>query len=127
MYICSGIPFSRLYLFIAREKVDGKMQTSHLAVSKQPVNDPNQNLQELYKVASTLDGGANARAGAWLIHVSPTVVKNADWPGLPSSTGDGVLMFGTSLYQASNVYLAWAPIASCQHPAPSLRVEVLQG
>jgi hypothetical protein len=106
----------RLYLFIAREKVDGKMQTSHLAVTKQPSNDPNQNFQDLYKVASTLNGGVNAPAGPWLIHVSPTVVKNANWPGLPSSFGDGLLMFGTSLYQASNVYLAWASITLGQHP-----------
>jgi hypothetical protein len=89
----------RIYLFIAREKVDGVMKTSHLAVSKLPHNDPNQNLQELYKVATCLDDGSNA-----------------DWPGLPQSSGEGLLMFGSKNYMASNVYLAWAPLTPGQHP-----------
>lgn len=106
----------RLYLFIARYKTGGKMHTSHLAVTYAPQNDPGQNFKELYKVASTLDEGTNAPAGAWLVHVSPTVVKNADWPGLPASAGDGLLMFGTSLYQESNVFLAWTPLTPGQEP-----------
>ncbi len=106
----------RQYLFIARDNINGKMQTSYLTVSKEPNNDPNENMLGLYKVASTLDDGANAPAVKWLIHVSPTVVRNVDWPGLPASTGDGLLLFGTSLYQESNVYLAWAPLTPGEPP-----------
>lgn len=104
----------RLYLFVSQER----MQSSYLAVTKQPSNDPNQNLQKLYKVASTLNGGAGTPMGQWLIHVSPTVVKNADWSDLPAVSGEGLLMFGTSHYQASNVYLAWAPLTQGQNPPP---------
>jgi hypothetical protein len=106
----------KLYLFVAREKVNGKMQTSHLAVTKGPAHEPNKNLRELYRVASTLDDGLNAPAGPWLVHVSPTVIRNADWPGLPQASGDGVFLFGTKLYQESNVFLAWAPLPPGEDP-----------
>ena len=59
-----------------------------------------------------------------MVHISATVVDNADWPGLPATTGQGLLMFGSSVYRggplcgpltaeenaSSNVYLAWAPL-----------------
>ncbi len=71
------------------------------------------------------------RAGNWLLHISPTVIHNADWPGVPSTTGDGLLMFGSSSYRGvppiaadeavnGNVYLAWAPIApGVDRPVPT--------
>ncbi|WP_336490911.1 hypothetical protein [Methylobacterium nigriterrae] len=60
-------------------------------------------------------------AGRWMLHISPTVVLNADWPGLPASTGEGLLMFASAGYRGvtdtlpeeqatGNVYLAWAPL-----------------
>jgi hypothetical protein len=45
------------------------------------------------------------------------VIRNADWD-LPTSTADGVLVFGTSLYQESNAYLAWFPIRPGAVPPP---------
>lgn len=107
----------RLYVFVAREKVDGKMHTSHLAVTKQPGNSPNETLDLVYDVASTLPKDPAPPAGSWLVHVSPTVVRCADWPGLPEDTGDGLLMFGTSLYQQSNLFLAFCPL---RYESPSM-------
>jgi hypothetical protein len=101
-----------LYLFIAREKVDGAMRTSHLAGSSGGI--PAQTPQYLYDVSSLVQ--PNFPAGPWLVHVSPTVVRNADWPGLPNASGDGVLVFGTSHYHESDVYLAWFPILSGMPP-----------
>jgi Domain of unknown function (DUF4185) len=100
----------RLYVFVAREKVDGKMRTSHLAVTKQPGNSPNDMLELVYDVASTLTKDPPPHAGRFLVHVSPTVVRCADWPGLPESTGDGLIMCGTSLYYESNIFLAFCPL-----------------
>src|SRR5207253_799963 len=70
--------------------------------------------QLLYDVSSRVH--PDYPAGPWLVHVSPIVVRNADWTGLPSDTGDGVLAFGTSDYHNSDVYLAWLPIAPGQPP-----------
>ncbi|MEZ4768937.1 MAG: DUF4185 domain-containing protein [Caldilineales bacterium] len=100
----------RLYVFVAREKVDERMQTSHLAVTKQPGNNPNETLELVYDVASTLSKNPPPPAGRWLVHASPTVVRCADWPGLPETSGDGVVLFGTSLYHDSNAYLAFFPL-----------------
>jgi hypothetical protein len=104
----------RLYVFVAREKVpddgpDARMHTSHLAITKQP-GDINDNLDLLYNVASTLAKTPPFPAGRWLVHVSPTVVRCADWPGLPATSGDGLLLFGSELYHASNLYLAFCPL-----------------
>jgi hypothetical protein len=102
---------SSLYLFVGRENVplDGAdgMRTSHLAVAEGGI--AGQTPQLLYDMGSTIHPGYPT--GRWLIHVSPTVVRNADWPGLPSDMGDGVLLFGTAQYQKSDMFLAWFPIA----------------
>jgi hypothetical protein len=110
----------RLYVFVGRDTAAPpanemfcpdaryRMHTSQLAVTKHPANDPQQTLEHLYQVAKTK--GPFQGAGRWLVHVSPTVVRNADWPGLPGATGDGLVMFGTGCYQQSNVHLAWAPL-----------------
>jgi hypothetical protein len=68
--------------------------------------------------------------GRWMLHISPTVVQNADWPGLPpSGSTHGLLMFGSSAYRGEaadataaeesfgNVYLAWAPLTPAVVPA----------
>jgi hypothetical protein len=78
-----------LYLFVANEK----MRTSHLARAVGGI--PAQTPQLLYDVSTTVDG-RDAPCGRWFVHVSPTVVRNAEWPGLPTAVGDGVLAFGTS-------------------------------
>ena len=69
-------------------------------------------------------GTAPYPARRWMVHISATVVDNAAWPGLPAAVGQGLLMFGSSVYRgnplcgpltaaenaSSNVYLAWAPL-----------------
>jgi len=122
----------RLYLFIGRTKQDNpsRMTASVLAVR----DDPHWDFRSVRLISSTTGGqilvlepdGTHHPAphpgGRWILHISPTVVRNADWPGLPSTTGDGVLMFGSSAYRGvppdvtasesatGNVYLAWAPL-----------------
>jgi len=94
----------RLYLFVGRDVAtptpgetdfcsDGKyrMQMSQLAVTSPPSEDPRDGFEHLYDVAKVK--GPFQNAGRWLVHVSPTVVRNADWPGLPAATGDGLVMF----------------------------------
>ncbi|MFZ3474945.1 hypothetical protein ACODT3_01280 [Streptomyces sp. 4.24] len=98
----------RLYVFVARNKAGGVMRDSHLAVTKPPNHVPGDGLVKLYDVSSTLAGGWPA--GRWLTHVSPTVVSCAAWPGLPVATGDGLVMFSTSLYHASSVHLAFCTL-----------------
>lgn len=122
----------RLYLFIGKDKVEephSRMTTSVLAVR----DDPHWDFRTVLFISSTTGGQilvlepdgsiepAPYPGRRWMLHISPTVVHNADWPGLPSSTGDGLLMFGSSSYrgdldttptedQLGNVYLAWAPL-----------------
>jgi hypothetical protein len=43
------------------------------------------------------------------INVSLQVVNNRDFPGLPDSEGQGVLVWGSGGYRRSNVYLAYLP------------------
>lgn len=122
-----------LYVFIGKTKIEppSRMTSSHLVVGDNPQND----FISIQPISSTVGGQilvmepdgsfhpAPYPGKRWLLHISPTVVANADWPGLPSSTGDGLLMFGSSAYRGtppgdlipaeqsnSNVYLAWAPL-----------------
>jgi hypothetical protein len=122
-----------LYVFVSTNRQENplRMTASWLAASDDPHND----FVPVRPISSTAGGqilvlekdGSHHPApfpgGRWLLHVSPTVVRNADWPGLPSTAGDGLLMFGSSLYRGvppsdrtavehvqSNVYLAWAPL-----------------
>jgi hypothetical protein len=102
----------RLYVFVGRDRggPHDAMQTSHLGISKEPNNDPaTDTLDHLFMVSSRADQNAPARK--WLIHVSPTVIRNEDWPGLPESSGDGLLLFGSSDYQHSGLYLAWTKLS----------------
>jgi hypothetical protein len=50
------------------------------------------------------------RLGDKLIYLSAVVVNNSDVPGLPSSTGQGLLIFGSGKFRASSPYLAWMPL-----------------
>jgi hypothetical protein len=98
----------RMYVFVGRDRggPHDAMQTSYLGITKEPHNDPSlDTLTELFMVSSRVE--PNAPAKKWLIHVCPTVIRNADWPGLPESAGDGLLLFGGSDYHHSGLYLAW--------------------
>lgn len=44
------------------------------------------------------------------INIAPVPVHNADLPGLPESTGDGLLMFASGSWRHSPLHLAWAPL-----------------
>jgi hypothetical protein len=111
----------KLYLFVARDRDhDGPMISSYLAVGDNPEID----FQLLAPISKTVGvfTAAEFPGGRWMLHICPVVVRNSDWPGLPSATGHGVLLFGSSVYrgyatagvlnaieqQSSNVYLAWA-------------------
>ena len=122
-----------IFIFVGNDRHDGKgpMTASHLAVG----DDPHHDFQLLLDISSTTggqilvlnpDGSVTPGpypARRWMLHISATVVNNADWPGLPSNSGEGLLMFGSSVYRGdpasnlappekvfSNVYLAWAPL-----------------
>jgi hypothetical protein len=54
--------------------------------------------------------------------IAPWVVNNAEWPGLPCETGDGVLLWGQGLEEAGwSVYLAWMALPPDQHSPVSLK------
>jgi hypothetical protein len=53
---------------------------------------------------------SNVHQGGKFINVSPVIVDNATIPGLPDSSGQGLLVFGSGLYRASNPYLAYIPL-----------------
>ena len=54
--------------------------------------------------------------------IAPWVVNNAEWPGLPCETGDGVLLWGQGLNEAGwSVYLAWMALPPGQHSLVSLQ------
>ncbi len=48
------------------------------------------------------------------INVSVNKVNLADWPGFPQAAGDGLVIFGSGSYRASNVRLAFQPAASIE-------------
>ncbi len=48
------------------------------------------------------------------INIVPVIVDNASLPGLPESTGQGLLAFGTGTYRRSNPYLAYVPLDSVE-------------
>jgi hypothetical protein len=56
-----------------------------------------------YTLSVLADGGR-------FINVSPVVVDETQWPGLPSP-GGGVLFFGSADYRTSDLYLAYCPLA----------------
>jgi hypothetical protein len=49
------------------------------------------------------------------INVDPVVVDNATTAGLPESTGQGVILWGTGDYRRSNPYLAYVSLSSLEN------------
>ncbi len=45
----------------------------------------------------------------YFINVSVVPLASAEWAGLPSTNGEGLVMFGSGAYRRSNVYLAFQP------------------
>ena len=56
--------------------------------------------------------------------IAPCVIRNADWPGLPSAQGDGLLLWGQS---GASVYLAWMPLPVQANPKARLRYYAANG
>jgi len=50
------------------------------------------------------------------INVSVSKVNLADWPGFPEAAGEGLVLFGSGSYRASNVRLAFQPAAGIDSP-----------
>jgi hypothetical protein len=48
------------------------------------------------------------------INVSVNKVNVVDWPGFPQTSGDGLVIFGSGSYRASNVRLAFQPAADIE-------------
>jgi hypothetical protein len=61
----------------------------------------------LYTLSTFRDGGK-------FINVSTDIVDNARFPGLPSSTGSGLIVFGSGAYRASDAYLAYMPLSDIE-------------
>jgi DNA invertase Pin-like site-specific DNA recombinase len=57
---------------------------------------------------------SNVRQGGRFINVSPVIVHNSTLPGLPDAAGDGLLVFGSGLYRASNPYLCYLPLSAVE-------------
>ncbi len=54
--------------------------------------------------------------------IAPWVVNNAEWPGLPCETGDGLLLWGQGLNEAGwGVYLGWMALPPGQHSPVNLK------
>jgi len=49
------------------------------------------------------------------INIDPVIVDTAAIPGLPESSGMGVLLWGTGDYRKSNPYLAYVPLSSLEN------------
>lgn len=50
------------------------------------------------------------------VNISPTVIRNRDYPGVPDSSGYGLLMWGSGEYRKIDIFLAWAPLTPEQRP-----------
>lgn len=112
----------KIHLFIALR--DGApMRRSFLASGA----DPHNPLDVLFQVDSDPIGGvddpnATNPNPSRFINISPTVIRNEDWPDLPAQAkpGDGLLLFGSGWYRRSGVFLAWAPLTpGSDLPPPS--------
>ncbi len=92
----------RLYVFVVTG--DDK-PVSSLTSSTDPAND-----FDLHHHISDANGKF------W--QISPWVLDNADWPGLPSDTVDGALLWGQA---GHSVYLAWMELDPDQDPSAALK------
>jgi hypothetical protein len=116
-----GFSFSgRHYLFISRRNPE-PMRRSLLAKS----TDPRNGFDFLYWIDDDPIGVNEGFAGpnpapSEFINISPAVIKNSDWsPSVPSSSGLGLLLFGSGWYRLSGLFLAWAPLTpGSDPPAP---------
>jgi len=50
------------------------------------------------------------------INISPVIVANASLNGLPNSSGQGILFWGSGAYRKSNVFLAYKSLSSIDTP-----------
>ncbi len=87
----------RLYAFVVR---GGDKPYSTLISTA----DPDLDFTAHYDVSS-------AKGKFW--QIAPWVIRNQDWPGVPSSTGDGLLLWGQ---RGTSIYLAWMPLFQGQVP-----------
>lgn len=91
---------NRMYLYHSTDHSDVvTMGRSVLAVS----NDNGLNFQLLYTLSSSN-----------FINVSVNKVNLLDWPGTPVSSGEGIFLFGSGSYRASNVRLAFQPASGIE-------------
>jgi hypothetical protein len=82
--------------------------------------DAHNNFDLAYFVSHRDDNIDTPSTGGKFINVSPFVINNDDWPGLPDTAqrgGQGLLMAGTGAYRRSAPYLAYAPLPVGQPPA----------
>lgn len=90
---------NRMYLYYATDPSNTTMGRSVVAVS----TDNGWNFSLLYTLSRTN-----------LINVSVNKLNLADWPGFPQASGDGLVIFGSGSYRASNVRLAFQPAADIE-------------
>jgi len=75
------------------------------------------NFQYVYDVSRF--GGASGYPGdpgnvGKFINIAPVIVNNAAIPGLPRTTGQGLLLWGSGQYRKSDPYLAYVPLDSVE-------------
>jgi hypothetical protein len=57
---------------------------------------------------------SDINGGGKFINVSTVIVNNVDIPGLPETTGQGLLLWGSGLYRRSNPCLAYLPLTGIE-------------
>ena len=96
----------RIYVFVITGNIN---PISYLSSSADPAAD----FDLHYKISDTT-------GKFW--QIAPWVVSNAEWPGLPSETGDGVLLWGQGLEEAGwSVYLAWMELPLGQYSPADMK------
>ena len=96
----------RLYVFVI---TGNHNPVSYLSSSQDPATD-----FDLHYMISDTSGKF------W--QIAPWVVNNAEWPGLPSECGDGLLLWGQGLQGSSwSVYLAWMSLPPGEHQPIDLK------
>ena len=109
---------NKMFLFVALRN-PAPMQRSFLVSGTDPHNPFDWLFQiDSDPVGGTDDPNATNPNASKFINISPWVVRNADWPGLPATTGDGLLLYGSGWYRRSGVCLAWAPLTPGSDPPP---------
>lgn len=102
-----------LYVFVTKNATRGGervvMARSFLAAARGPA--------EGFDLVHAVDS-VDAPAGPRMINVAAAVVDAAAWPGLPSSRGAGLLLWGSGRYRASEVHLAFAELVPGSPPPP---------